>query len=139
MSGEITVTEKMLESLRATKPWVTFLAILGFVFCALMVLVALAMFAGFGGGQAGPMKMLGSGIGVFYLLLVAIYFLPCLFLFRYGRAIGRISSAGETALEDALAGQKSFWKYMGILTAIIVCIELIFIVGAVVFGIGARS
>jgi hypothetical protein len=139
MAGEITVSEDMLGSLKATKTWVTFLSIVGFVFCALMVLGALAMFAGVGSGAAGPMKMLGPGFGVFYLILVAIYFFPCLFLFHYGRAIGRIPSAGQSAMEEALAKQKSFWKYMGIVTIIAIGLDLCLILGAVLFGMMAAT
>lgn len=139
MAGEITVSENMLDSLKATKTWVTFLSIVGFVFCALMVLGALAMFAGVGAGQSGPMKMLGPGFGLLYLILVAIYFIPCLFLFRYGKAIGRIPAAGQPALEEALAKQKSFWKYMGILTIIAICLDVVLILGAVMFGMMAAT
>ncbi len=124
----ITVTDRMLDVLRQTKPWVTFLSILAFVGTGLLALVALVMFSA--GGilknlphQPGVPPFFGPGVvavfGVLYLVMaVFIYLLPCLILFRYGTAIGRIVTGdGQTAMEEALSKQKSFWKYIGILAS----------------------
>jgi len=56
-----------------------------------------------------------------------------------GSAIGRILSAGQSAMEEALAKQKSFWKYMGILTIIAICLDLCIILGAVMFEMMAAT
>ena len=134
MSGEFTVSDHMLESLRATRPWVKFLAILGFIVCALMALASLA-FLGGASMMQGPMAGIGPLLGVVYLVLVLLYFMPCLYLYKYAGAISRIPEGGQAALEDALARQKSFWKFMGILTAILLVCELIFIVFGVLAAV----
>ena len=133
MSGEFSVSDNMLESLRATRPWVKFLAILGFIVCGLMALAALAVLGG-AGGKEGPMASVGPALAVVYLLLVLLYFMPCLYLYKYAGAISRIAESGQAAMEDALARQKSFWKFMGILTAIVLVIEVIGILAAVFLG-----
>jgi len=133
MAGEIAVSEQMLESLRATKPWVMFLSILGFIACALMLLGALALFAGVS-MMKGPMAAFGPVMGVVYLLFVLLYIFPCYFLYKYASAIGRIPAVGGAAMEEALSRQKSFWRYMGILMAVILALELIFIVFGVFLG-----
>lgn len=133
MSDQIVVSEGMLEALRATRPWVKFLSILGFILCALMALAGLA-FVGGAGAKAGPMAAFGPAIGVFYLLFVLLYFFPCLYLLRYANAIARIPADGQRALEEALVKQKSFWKFVGILTAVVLVLELLFIVGGVFLG-----
>lgn len=135
MSGEFTVSDNMLESLRATRPWVKFLAILGFIGCGFMVLVSLILFAGFGAKQEGAMAGFGPMLGAFYLLFVLFYFFPCLYLLRYAGAISRIQAEGQSAMEDALAKQKSFWKFIGMMAAIILALELLVLVGGIVFGI----
>ena len=134
MSGEFSVSDNMLESLRATRPWVKFLAILGFIVCALMALVSLA-FLGGASKMPGPMAGVGPMLGVLYLLLVLLYFMPCLYLYKYAGAISRIPEGGQAAMEDALARQKSFWKFIGILTAIMLVCELLFIVFGVVAAV----
>jgi len=133
MAGEFQVSENMLDSLKATRPWVKFLAILGFIVCGLMALAALA-FLGGASRMPGPMAGFGPVMGVVYLLLVLLYFFPCLYLYRYAGAIARIPAAGQGAMEEALARQKSFWKFIGILTAVILGLELLAIVGAIAFG-----
>ncbi|HET7176808.1 MAG TPA: hypothetical protein VFK21_12495 [Gammaproteobacteria bacterium] len=134
MSDQIVVSEGMLDALRATRPWVKFLSILGFVLCAFMALAGLA-FLGGAGAKAGPMAAFGPAIGVFYLLFVLLYFFPCLYLLRYAGAIARIPAEGQRAMEEALVKQKSFWKFIGILTAVMLVLELLFIVGGVFLGV----
>ena len=133
MAGDFQVSDNMLDSLKATRPWVKFLAILGFILCGLMALAALA-FLGGARMMGGPMASLGPVFGVVYLLLVVLYFFPCLYLFRYAGAIARIPEAGASAMEEALAKQKSFWKFIGILTAVILSLELLAIVVMIAFG-----
>ena len=133
MAGDFQVSDHMLESLRATRPWVKFLAIVGFIVCALMALGSLA-FLGGASRMPGPMAGFGPVMGVIYLLFVALYFFPCLYLYKYAGAIGRIPETGAAAMEEALARQKSFWKYTGMLMAIVLVLELIFIVFGVVLG-----
>ena len=133
MAGDFQVSDNMLDSLKATRPWVKFLAILGFIVCGLMALAALA-FLGGASMVGGPMASLGPVLGVVYLLLVVLYFFPCLYLFRYAGAIARIPEAGAAAMEEALAKQKSFWKFIGILTAVVLGLELLFIIFGVALG-----
>lgn len=133
MAGDFQVSDHMLESLRATRPWVKFLAILGFIGCALMVLVALAMLGGVS-KMPGAMAGFAPVMGVLYLLFALLYFFPCLYLYRYAGAISRIPESGAAAMEEALAKQKSFWKFVGMVAAIILALELIFIVFGVVLG-----
>src|SRR5690348_11359046 len=134
MSDQIVVSEGMLDALRATRPWVKFLSILGFVLCALMALAGLA-FVGGAGAKEGPMASFGPAIGVFYLLFVLLYFFPCLYLLRYANAIARIPAEGQRAMEEALVKQKSFWKFVGILTAVVLVLELLFVIGGVFLGV----
>jgi len=135
MSDQIVVSEGMLDALKATRPWVKFLSIVGFVFCAIMALVGLAMMGGMGAGKDGLPAGLGPVFGVVYLLLVALYFFPCLYLLRYASAIARIPAEGQRAVEEALVKQKSFWKFIGILTAVVLILEVIFIVGGIFLGV----
>lgn len=145
-ANPITVTDTMLDALRRTKPWVTFLSILGFIFTGLLALLALMMFATGGMWSAVPHQpgapaflgpAFGIGMGVLYLVMaVFMYLLPCVILFRYSTAIGRIASSdAEEAMEQALSQQKSFWKYVGILMIVVLVLYVLLIVGGIIAAI----
>ena len=141
------LTDGMLDSLRRTRPWVIFLAILGFILTAFMILGGIWMFAAFSLIDAMPGQQplprvfgpaLGFGIGAVEIVAaVFMYLLPCIILFRYGSAIGRMVPGNiQVAVEDALARQKSFWKYLGILMIVLLVVYVLLIAGMIVsFGI----
>ena len=138
-SAHAKVTPMMLDSLLSTRPWVLFLAILGFIGCGFLAIIGLVNSAL--GGAASPRSFGGATVapwvsGVVCLLLALLYFFPSLYLLRYGMAIKRFSLSGQGYdLERALDCQKSFWRFVGILTLIILSIELLFMVIAI--GLGA--
>ena len=146
VSNVISVTDSMLDSLRKTRPWTLFLAILGFVFTGLGMLFGLFMIlaGGFAGDlphQPGTPQFFGTafgfGFGILYLIMsVFLYLLPCIILFRYGSAIGRIAgNDSQTAMEEALLRQKTFWKYIGILMIIVLALYVLLIIGGIVVAI----
>lgn len=136
MDQQITVTDDMLGSLRATRPWVMFLAILGFVGLALMVMGSL-WFIGFSTMLPANSKLPGAfGVvaGCVELAIAAVYFFPCFYLLRYANAIERIAGTGQAAMEQALRQQKSFWKFMGIFAIVMLVVYVLMIVGAILAG-----
>jgi len=69
--------------------------------------------------------------GWLYILLGVIYIPPGVFLYRTASAIKRMNTGDPTtALEDALKNQKSFWRFVGILSLVGIAIAVLaFIVG----------
>jgi len=137
-SGDIKVTPLMVEHLRATRPWVKFLAILGFISVGLMFLGGLIMMTALSGvrGAGGA-----PAIGLLYWLFALLYIAPAIFLNRYATAIRELlQGGGATPMEKALESQKSFWRYVGILTTVLLCIYALIFVIAILVGIsGALS
>jgi hypothetical protein len=137
------ITRNMIASLVRTRPWVLLFGILMMVGCGFLVLAGIAMFAvgnfaGLGGEGFGPMA--GAALGAVYLLMAALYFFPALYLLRYAGAIKRIGPANPAAMEEALAQQASFWRFVGILTlAVTLLYAVALVVVAVVAMIGAAS
>ena len=141
------LTDGMLESLRRTRPWVIFLAILGFILTAFMIIGGIWMFAAFSIMRAMPGQQplprffgpaFGFGLGAAEIVAaVFMYLLPCIILFRYGSAIGRMAPGNiQLAVEEALARQKSFWKYLGLLMIVLLVLYVLLIAGMIVsFGI----
>ena len=134
MADQIVVSETALGYLNQTRPWVKFLAILGFIVLGIIVLCGLAMMSGSVMNAPG----FGAAFGILYLVLALLYYMPCLFLYRYSKAISTIPSTGQAGLEEALKQQKSFWKFMGILTAVVLCIEVVVILITIFAGAALR-
>ena len=130
MADQIVVSESALGYLQATRPWVKFLSIVGFVFIGLMLLGGLAMFRL--PTQPNMPAAFGPVFGVIYILMAAVYVMPCLFMYRYAQAISAIPGTGQGALEQALKNQKSFWKFMGIFMIVVLSLYALLIVGGIV-------
>jgi hypothetical protein len=123
--------------------WAKFLAILGFIFCAFMVIAALfagsmmsSMMSSAGGGFG---SMFGGGfITVLYLLGAALYFFPCLFLFRFASQIqDAIRNNEQAKLQGSFRSLKSFFRFVGILTIIGIAFYMLAIFAILVVGVGA--
>lgn len=138
------ITPLMAQHLLASRPWVLFLSIMGFILCGLMALEGLGMMVG--GGLAGrllppgfphpppglPLPM--AAVGLIYLVLAGLCVVPAWLLFNYAAAIKRYRySASSRNMAAALKSQKSFWKFVGIMTIVVMAMYLvIFLVGMVV-------
>lgn len=138
MSEQIVVSESMLESLQATRPWVKFLAILGFVFAGFAGIAGLFMAVAFSfvPAKAGLPHFFGPVFGILYIAMaIFFYVLPCLYLLRYGSAITRIPTDGQAAMEEALKQQKTFWKYLGIFAIVVLVLYVLFFIGGITAAI----
>jgi hypothetical protein len=122
-------TAPVVESLRQTRPWVMFFSILGFIVAALMAV----------GGLLGGMVVLAQGspaegaVLMIYLLFGLLYFFPALYLLRYAQRIRDLIYSHNVAdLEAALSAQKSFWRFTGILVALILVLYVVLLLGGLV-------
>jgi hypothetical protein len=70
------------------------------------------------------------------MMVVLLFYIPSgVFMWRYAASIRRLQDGGGLpALEEALASQKSFWKYVGVLA--LVMMGLYFVVIVVGVGVG---
>jgi uncharacterized membrane protein (DUF485 family) len=139
----VTVTAATIEHLRRTKPWVRFFAVLSFIGSALLVVLGL-MLAVMGsalptmfGASGNP--GVGVGVGIAYLLLALLYIFPGLYLWRYASAIDSLVQHPQSlTLEEAMRHQTAFWRFVGILSAVMIAIYAVILVLVVMFGaIGA--
>lgn len=128
------VPDAIVEPLRATRPWVTFLAILGFIGAGLMGIGGLFILG------LGRLGNLPAGFGLVYIVLGVVYVFPSLHLLRYGSAIARlVRDPRMERLGIALGHQRSFWKLVGIMTAVILALYPIGIVVAVVAVVATKK
>ncbi|MEM1227356.1 MAG: DUF5362 family protein [Planctomycetota bacterium] len=122
----------IIDELRMTRPWVRLMGILGFMGALLMLLAAVGMIIG-GVAGGGATELLG--IGFAYLVMGALYAYPVLKLMKYGSAIKRAEQTSDlNDIRSALAQQRSFWRFIGIATAIVIVLYIVGVVFVVLIG-----
>ena len=128
------VTPKMVADLASTQPWVLFLSILGFICCGLIALVGIIMMAV---AAAVPRSGPFGFVACIYVPMALLYLFPAYFLLKYSGGIrGFLVTRSGPQLEQALQSQKSFWKFVGILMIVVICIYILMLVIFVVAGVG---
>lgn len=124
--GNITIEMYIKE----TAKWGKFLAIVGYVFLGIMVLIAFVMILGLSAlgnipGQKFPMTILG----MIYLLLTGVNFIPVTYLYRYSTEAGKaVENNDEENYTLAFANLKSLFKFIGIFTIIVLVFYALVIV-----------
>ncbi|WP_294818545.1 DUF5362 family protein [uncultured Flavobacterium sp.] len=131
-SFELQLTSLAKEYLTETAKWAKFLSIMGFIFLGFMLLGALSMFAlgssidNFGGGGFGT--AFGAFAGVLYLLVALLYFFPVLYLYKFAtKARTALYGNNSQELTAALENLKSHYKFVGILTIVILAFYVLMI------------
>lgn len=117
--------------------WAKFLAITGFVMCGFMLIISLFIIAA---GNSNPfmqsaMQTAGYNptvLGVTYLVLAAISIIPYVYLYQFASKMKiALRSSDQDVLNSSFSSLKSTFKFVGVLTIIM----LGFIALAFVFGI----
>lgn len=139
----LVVNEDMRSYLYETAKWARFLSIVGFLMTGLLVMIAFsasafetALTQTPGGEQ---MAQLGSTMLMIMMLIFAlIYFYPSLMLFKYATSAKTAVLYGDQeSLVTAMAKMKSFFKFWGILTLVMISFYMLSIFAAVVATLGA--
>jgi hypothetical protein len=131
---ELQLDHEGMSFLADTAKWGKFLAIVGFVFSGLMVI--LAFFIGNLMSNLYPLGGLNfSGFGVLgtvvYLIIAALIFFPNLFLFNFARKMqAALRNSDQSSLNASLGSLKLKYKFMGILMIIVLSFYLLlFMIG----------
>ena len=114
--------------------WARFLAIVGFVVIGLFVVMALfagAIFSSYfnafspQGGDIAPRGM-GFGFTLYLFVCAAIGFFPFFFLYRFStKAKAALASGDQESLNVSLQNLKVYFRYLGIITIIILALYAI--------------
>ena len=113
--------------------WAKFLAIMGFIFCALFVLLGIfagSIMSGFMGqtsssfgSEASGLAAMGTGvIAAVYIILALIYLIPCIYLFNFASKMQTaLRNNDQVNLNTSFRNLKSCFKFWGIMMIIILC------------------
>ncbi len=127
--------------------WGKFLAIMGFIICGLIILIGI-FFGSIMGKFAGADEALGGGMmagmgammAVVYVVIAVVYFFPCLYLFRFATKMKTALNGNDQAqLNASFENLKSMFKFVGILTVIILVLYAVLFLFAIVAGVASTS
>jgi hypothetical protein len=123
--------------LRETARWGRLLSIVGFVFCAILIIFAVFISSNFGAMTVPFLNIAQSGdfgpvlISAIWILSALFLFLPCLYLFNFSAKMKKaLTLQDQSALNISLKNLKSCFRFYGVLTLCMVGLyALLFIIG----------
>lgn len=118
--------------------WAKFLAIMGFIVCILVVLAGFFAstilanmpttrgFEGFGNNREINTSGFAAVAAVVYIIIALLYFFPCLFLFNFASKMKTaLLTNDQNTLNTSFQNLKKTFRYLGVLTIIILCFWVI--------------
>lgn len=138
----IQLTKKAIEALRESAKWSYFLAILGFIGIAFMVLMGIFMGSVMSMMPDQPgMEAFGAIKGfmsLIYIIMALLYFFPVYYFFKYASGTKQaLDTDNSEQLEEALVNLKSHHKFLGIMAIVIISLYILIFFTAIVGGIFA--
>ena len=133
--GEYAIyVETLLSAMRRTQPWITMFSVLSFIGGVFMGLAGV-MYVTVGAVGRGPLGAIGPLMSLVYFAGAGIYFVSGRLLWSYrGGIVTFVASGGEPgALSMAIDRQASFWRFMGILTIVMMVLYAVLFVGVFAF------
>ena len=128
---QLLITEEIRSYIYDVAKWAKFLAIIGFVISAFMLLAALTVGAAMTSNpeiakMLGAMGNVGSGaITVGFIAYGLAIFYPSLLLFKYAsKAKQGVLYGEQESLNDAFSKMKSLFKYWGTIVIIFIGLNL---------------
>ncbi len=140
------VSPSTVEQLRRTRGWTMFLGVLSLIGSALFVLIlggfTVVGLIGNGGfsrfNSPEFYETIGGLIVSAAMSLVSI--IPAVRLVQFSKSVKNLqASMSLDDLDLALNAQRSFWKFLGILTMVMMLLYGLLIVGLIVAGISAAA
>jgi len=148
LEKQLVFTEEIKDYIMETVKWSKFLSILGFIFVGIISIIGILMLLSFGGtlfsNAVGLNNIPGFPAGMFsvvgfvYFGIALLYFFPVYYLFSFAaKTKNAILCNDNQLLAEGFAKLKSHYKFVGILTLIIVGFyAVIFVIGAIgLFGL----
>jgi hypothetical protein len=130
---KIEIEQSTLSHLNTARKWAMFLAIIGFIFLGLMLVIGLiagTFLKTFSSGE-NSFGISDSLIFIPIILIGVVYFFPVLFLFRFSKYISKaIHTLDKLEFHKAIKNLKYYFAYIGIVLIIILSIYLVILIVA---------
>ncbi|WP_334058423.1 DUF5362 family protein [Polaribacter sp. P097] len=135
---QLVLTSDAKRFLKETAGWAFFLAILGIIGIAFMLIVGLASFFALDAMPEATQAQLpfdmGLAMGIFYLVMALLYIFPVYYLFQFSNKLKKaLASKNDEVLANAFEMLKSHYKYIGVLFIIVISLNILSVI-AVALG-----
>lgn len=141
MQMDKVLTDNAQEYLLTACKWSKFLAIVGFVSMGFVILglIGVLVLTGLSGSRGGLFSEFGRGGGILlsllYIAIFAMYFIPLKYLYSFATKTKQgIETSSTVTITEGIQNLKSFFKFFGIFTAVILGVYLLMILIGIVFG-----
>lgn len=134
-STGLTFNAELEDHLYVICKWAKFLAILGFIFIGLTFIVMLIA----GGSVATLLASSATGFGaaiapvitIVILLLIALYILPVVYMYRFSSKIKQgLKFVNQESLNGGINNFRKFWKFVGVLTIAFLILNILTVIGS---------
>ena len=132
---QLKVSEFTRKNFKEISQWTIVFSILGFVFIGIMIIGGffLGTYITKLSGQEESLPFPGYFFGIIYAFMAAIYFPPVLFLYKFTRSIRKsIGENSSAEMDQAFQNLKSHYRYIGILTSIML---IIYVMAGIILAI----
>ena len=140
--GSLQLSEQIISYLNETRRWAKFLAIMGFVGVGLIVILALSIGAlvnFISSLSPTPLPFPAFLLTVIYLLVALLYFFPVLYLYRFSTKMEfALTRKDQQELTSSFENLKSVFKFLGIMTIVVLTLYALAIIGVVMAVIMMR-
>ena len=139
---QLTLSEQAAGFLKETKKWAYFLAIMGFIGAAILLLIGIFMsvffsavdiFANLPERPDFPFPF--GIIGMLYAVLAVVYFFPAYYLYKFSKEMSEaLLIRDEAHLTAAFRFLKKHFKFIGIMVIVMIALYIVLVIGLVIFG-----
>ncbi len=137
LSNDLVISSITQSNLLSSAKWAKFLAIVGFIFIAIMVLGGLFAQTLLSYSSSATSAYSGDLIkymGIVYVVFAVILFFPCLYLFKFSNKMQEaVRTSSQESVDTAFINLKSMFKFYGIFTIIILIVYAL----ALIAGMGS--
>lgn len=138
----IQLNDKAIDALRESAKWSYFLAILGFVGIAFMVIAGIFMGSVMSmvpeQPRMGAFGAIQGFMSIIYIVMALLYFFPVYYFFKYASGTKQaLNTENSELLADALVNLKSHHKFLGIMAIVIISLYVLMFFGGIVAALAA--
>jgi hypothetical protein len=142
LNNDLQVSPQAQSYLTESARWGKFIAIMGFILCGVMTIVAfflpafLVRLPPYNRMPASYSSSMQGGMTLMYLLFALMLLFPCLYLYRFSVKMQiAVKSESQENFDESLMNLKSMFKFYGILTIILLSFYvLIFVIAMLVLA-----
>jgi hypothetical protein len=138
------ITNLSRSYLNQIRKWTKFFAVLGYIMIGLMLVLGVFIGPIIGTVLSNipypGVGAMGGMLSVIYIVSAFIYIMPTIYLNRFSNRLkDALESNDNEQLEQSFGNMKSFYKFIGVLTIIMMSIYVLAIVVTVVVGVVQAS